>query len=165
MEAYLAFVLGCMGVEVISIAACVKKIKREGYKINYKKKSFFENVCELVKFTLENFIPVYNVLMVASTLLSATSENFWNIFLEKCIEKGVVTKTDEQLAKEEAERLARMEEFETRKSLDTIDEDIVNKYSMMSNDEKIAFLKRERDRVLMDSKEEKSFQKIKNNKE
>ena len=165
MEAYLGFVLVCMGVEVISIAACIKKFKREGYRINSKKKSFFENVCELVKFTLENFIPGYNVLLVASTLLSATNENFWNIFLEKCIEKGAITKTDEQLAKEEAESLAKMEEFETRKSLDTIGEDVVNKYSMMSNDEKIALLKRERDRVLMESEEEKGYQKIKHDKE
>lgn len=148
MEHYLLFVLGCMGIEFVSIVSCINKLKKAGYKFNVKKKSFFVTFFEYVKLFLKNCIPLYNVILAASTLMAATNENCFDIFIEKCIEKGMITKTEEQLNKEEAEMLAKLEEEEIRKSLDTKDEDIVNKYSMMSDEEKLAFLKKERDNIL-----------------
>lgn len=145
---YLAFSGGCLACSVVCALGLSKKIKNEGYKEIKKKKPFVENFGKFLKLLLEFMIPVVNIVIVVGLFKMLTDEKFFEYAKRKLLEQGVIEKSDELLAKEEADILAKLEQENTRKSLDTMNIDIANKYSMMSDEEKLAFLKKERDMIL-----------------
>lgn len=145
---YLAFSGGCLVCSGVCALGLYKKIKNQGYKEIKKKESFVEKLCKFIKVLLEFMIPVVNVAVVVSMFKTLTDEKTFEGVKRKLLEQGVIEKSDELLAKEEEEILAKLEQENTRESLDTMNIDIANKYSMMSDEEKLAFLKKERDMIL-----------------
>lgn len=145
---YLAFSGGCYAFSGVFALGALKKLKNQGYKEIKKKKSFIENFGYFLKNLLWFMIPVVNIAIASSLLKVLTDEKTFEDNKRKLLEQGVIEKSDELLAKEEADILAKLEQENTRKSLDTMNIDIANKYSMMSDEEKLAFLKKERDMIL-----------------
>ena len=58
MESYLLFVLGCMGIEIISTKVCKNKLEKKGYRFDIEKNSFFGNILGFIRIFLKNCIPI-----------------------------------------------------------------------------------------------------------
>lgn len=161
LEAYIGSVIGSIVLELISTKSIELKIKKNGYAFDKSNDTFIEKLINCLEFILVNCIPVVNVVISMFILAINANESRLEEFQSSLLKKGFIHKTEELLAKEEAEKLANIEHDLTRQSLDTLNEDVVNKYSMMSDAEKLAFLKEERERILDTSKTEKPVQKVK----
>lgn len=161
LEIYIGSVIGSIALELGSILDMMVKIKKNGYEFDRSDDTFIEKLLFYLKFILFNCIPVLNIVVGLAVLVCDLSESLFEEIQLSALEKGVIHKTEELLAKEEAEKLASIEHDLTRESLDTLNEDIINKYSMMSDAEKLAFLKEERERILGAGKTEEPFQKVK----
>lgn len=161
LEVYIGSVIASIALELISAKSMELKIKKNGYAFNKSKDTFMEKILDYLKIILLNCIPVLNVVISLSILLCDLNESRMEEIQKSALKKGAIYKTEALLAKEEAEKLASIERNLTRQSLDTLNEDIVNKYSMMSDAEKLSFLKEERERILDTSKTEKPVQKVK----
>lgn len=161
LEFYLGSIIGSLAVDYISSAAISRSLKRKGYGFNKKKLSFVEKFCSVLKFILMNCIPIFNIVGALTLLNMATSEKGQEKAIKILLDRKLTYKTEELLAQEEKEKIASIDNEEIKECLNTKDADINNKYSVMSDAEKLAFLKEERDTILGANKvEEPNFQKV-----
>lgn len=161
LEVYLGSVIGSLALEVVSIIAIMKKLKREGYCFNFPKYSFIESFLKWLKMILNNGVPVVNVAMAYYFIKCATNDEMVADLKEEFLDDGMIYKSEELLAREEAEKLASIKHKQVRADLDTLDYNDNNRYSNMSDAEKLAFLKKERELILGAGKIEEPFQKVK----
>lgn len=161
LEIYIGSVIGSIALELGSFLDIMVKIKKNGYAFNRSNDTFIETLLFYLKFILFNCIPVLNVVAGLSVLVCDLNESLLEEIQLSMLEKGVIHKTEELLAKEEEEKIASINHEQVRADLDTLDYSDNNRYSNMSDAEKLAFLKKERELILGAGKIEEPFQKVK----
>lgn len=142
-----------------SISVIIKKTERDGYRWNNPEKSLIKYILDGIIFLLLNNLPFCNIVLAFCALHVAIDEEWLDELQGYLLDKDIICESEELLAKEK-ERYASINHEQVRESLDTMDKEISNKYLAMSDAEKLAFLKKERDLILNAGKVEEPVQKV-----
>ena len=124
-------------------AALSNKIKRDGYK--FVEKSFIENMIGWLQTIFKSFLPVYNILN--TIVLLCSGDKYFEHFEDKLLKEGKIYLPQNNynvIGKEEKSVCANTNVVSNEK-----------KYEDMTTKEKLAYLEKEKEKLLKDSKKEK----------
>jgi hypothetical protein len=128
-------------------AACDKKLKREGYKYIKEKKSIPEKIVSFTLRAFKGFVPVYNILNAITVLL--IGDKVYKYMEDKLLQQGDIYMPTEEMSSMEDEFSSREETKTYTES--TEKERTEKKYAEMTLEEKLAYLEREKARLISQS--------------
>lgn len=129
-------------------AACVKKLKREGYKFVKEKKSISENIASFISAAFKGSIPIYNIFNAIYML--CVGDKIYEYMEDELLKNGKIYMPTEEMPSSKDEFLPREETKIYTESMEKVSTE--KKYDEMTLKGKLAYLKHEREILIGQSR-------------
>ena len=130
----------------ISSAACVKKLKREGYKYIEEKKSISERIMTFISNVFKGSIPVYNILN--TIIILCLGDKLYEFVEDKLLEQGKIYKPVAEELNDDCEDKSSKGENTNIYATSVQKTRTEKTYNEMTIEEKLAYLEQEKEMLM-----------------